>query len=802
MKSKCHRLLLTKLKYQNLLHHSWLKNFLSLCCLIITTATPFSIDAQCTNPTVTAFALSASCTNDVPNDDGYLQIGAATNATHYNFIMGSDYSTGDSDIANATAFDPATDLPLQFGTLNNPVGSQDYTIRIFNGVSSCFTDVTVTLQEQDCSVGCDCKEYIYLNEPFIEGVLKFELSSDILLNEITQANGGTAPDQHWYPGTGASELPFPHGAVVDLNGFLYIGSDITPNNPIRKLSCDGTIYPMDSTTIITNGHSLTGMFTIGNILYTTSGGPASYDLCTGEYLGAMCLNHISGDLLSNVTSSANWGIYYNKTLELVYTTGQQTAAHGIWVFTKTELENGIQGGPCIDPFIWRNDTVDYASLQTGDQFLPNDMTVLHGITADNAGNIYVTGWLTDDSAFVLKYDSDGKFVTKSPLSANYQFARGIVWSEYYNRIYIANQTDNPVVDCISVFDANTLTYLGIGAPNPDVPEDNSAKAMSIIRECCPSNNRQVINQTYCVSGGNDQLFLNELFPCTDGIICEAQWTPTDAASVAIFESCDQSIQENLTPGCYSFTRSSDGLNGKQCGAFEQTFNLEIVDIGIVTMSADQTICDGKIPLELNISIANSTTGNIRWQMSTTSCTSGFTDIIGANGATYQPPALNVTTYYKAIVNEPGNCSSSLCGYESNCITITVENFSSSISNSNICNDNGTPSIDTDDWFSIDVSASISTPGGSNQYEVALDANLDGTGGTVLGTSTYGTVITLGDGTNGATGTFAADGTTVYSITVRDVDNPTCFEVFTTTTVDHCSFCPTENCFGVRVKTSN
>ena len=95
---------------------------------------------------IAAYALSASCTNGTPNNDAYLQISAATDATHYNFIAESDYTSGDADIANATALDVNT-LPLQFGTLSNPSGSQDYTIRVFNGASDCFTDITVTLME-------------------------------------------------------------------------------------------------------------------------------------------------------------------------------------------------------------------------------------------------------------------------------------------------------------------------------------------------------------------------------------------------------------------------------------------------------------------------------------------------------------------------------------------------------------------------------------------------------------------------------------------------------------------------------
>lgn len=113
----------------------------------------------CTTPIVAASsALTASCNNETPNNDGYLQISDVTNATHYNYVLGSNYSIGDADITNAIVFDPTTDLPLQFGILPNPAGSQDYTIRIFNGTSDCFTDVTVTLVEEVCEADCQIIE--------------------------------------------------------------------------------------------------------------------------------------------------------------------------------------------------------------------------------------------------------------------------------------------------------------------------------------------------------------------------------------------------------------------------------------------------------------------------------------------------------------------------------------------------------------------------------------------------------------------------------------------------------------------
>lgn len=107
-----------------------------------------------------------------------------------------------------------------------------------------------------------------------------------------------------------------------------------------------------------------------------------------------------------------------------------------------------------------------------------------------------------------------------------------------------------------------------------------------------------------------------------------------------------------------------------------------------------------------------------------------------------------------------------------------------------CNDNGTPAVATDDYFTVTISATAVNGGASGRYEVVIGANADGTGGTVLnaGGTAYGTAANVGTAT-----TFKADGTTTYVVTVRDLNSPTCKATFTTTVVQSCSGCPPQLC---------
>ena len=168
-------------------------------CVTLTPETGCVI--PCTNPTASIFAIQPSCTNDMANSDGYLQLSAFTDADRINWINESDYTNGDTDYANAT---PIGALPFQFNTGLSNTNAGDFTIRVFNGASDCFTDVVVTLNEQTCDVGCECNEFIYLNDTGIDAVHKFRVEADNSLTEIG------AP---WLKDT----ILAPHGLLTDNN---------------------------------------------------------------------------------------------------------------------------------------------------------------------------------------------------------------------------------------------------------------------------------------------------------------------------------------------------------------------------------------------------------------------------------------------------------------------------------------------------------------------------------------------------------------------------------------------------------
>lgn len=247
---------------------------------------------------VAAYAISASCSNGIANDDAYLQISSA-DGDSYHFSAGSTFNDngGADTYTNATAI---TTTLVTFGSLPNPAAPTDYTIRVYNGANDCFTDVVVNLQPQDCNeTGCNCAEYIYLNDRNTGVVYKFEVNpTDGSLTEVT-SNGN-----RWYPIDGSiTELPSPHGLATDLNGFLYIG-ELSKGN-IRKLNCEGEIFPESEFEIISGGQNFGS---IGNVLYVSvttedPDGIYAYDLCTGAELGFVTLNDSPTIALNNPTAN-------------------------------------------------------------------------------------------------------------------------------------------------------------------------------------------------------------------------------------------------------------------------------------------------------------------------------------------------------------------------------------------------------------------------------------------------------------------------------------------------------------------
>jgi hypothetical protein len=463
---------------------------------------------------------------------------------------------------------------LQYVQQGNDAGDTITVIRVctFLLLIAVFIRPSQALNAQSCS----CKEYIYLNEPAIGSILKFEVGAPIPLTMLTGANGGP----YWYPGSTVSELPSPHGLSTDLNGNLYVGESGT-NAYNRKLNCDGVLSPITPTTVFNPGTNQ-NTFSIGNILYSnTDGGPSSFNTCTGQFLDQLCLTGASGNL---------WGLSYNPVTERVYAT-QRAGTQKVWSFSRTQMETAMAANTCIDPIITLGAT---ATINVGDNFLPDVGGQVMGVVGDNSGNIFVVAGFGATS-YILKYNAAGQFVAQSiagpPGSAIAQ-AIGITWSETYDRLYLSHFTDIATTNCISAIDAQTMAYLGAAAPNPNLPANNQGKAINIVKECCPGTLPAAINNVSC-GGVGSKFYLNQVaFNTCNGVVCGTTWTPQGVLNGMTFDECDNSVTITASGGCGTFMLSTSAVSGSGCAAQTTLFTLCSAPATIIYGSGNQTSCKG------------------------------------------------------------------------------------------------------------------------------------------------------------------------------------------------------------------
>jgi len=526
------------------------------------------------SPEATVFAIQPSCSDGEVNNDGYLQISEITSGKRFNWSMSNSY-TGDTTYANAIDTTGLT-FPLQFATGQmNPSGAQDYTVRVFSDFAACegncFTDYVVTMQEQNCSTGCECTEYIYLNEVAQGGIVhKFEVLSNGLLDEVL------VDGNPWYQNLAAGErLYSPHGLGTDLNGFLYIGENGLDAGHIRKFDCDGNVFPLNEFGIkdtygplneqlpnaaLGSGGFQQNLFSIGNTIFNNANsGPVAHNLCTQEQIGQVCLQG-ADPLDANL-----WGLSYTKETGMVYASSLLNG-NEIWVFDTTQLFYSLYSGACIDP------------LTT----LPGELP--YGIVGDLDKNIYVitSNIGADNASEIIKLDSLGNEIARTGTDMLWSRSIGLAISNDKNTLYVSAYSQSLATDCIAVFDTD-LNYLGQGAAG----QGNLAKAIAINKECCPTANNIVIDTTLCNTSIGDRIFLQELISC-EGTICSGVWDTIGTSTGLVYDGCDNSLSINAQSGCGTYALNFDGTgNNAQCGAFTITVNVTIVDM---EFTVNQTEC--------------------------------------------------------------------------------------------------------------------------------------------------------------------------------------------------------------------
>jgi len=181
-----------------------------------------------------------------------------------------------------------------------------------------------------------------------------------------------------------------------------------------------------------------------------------------------------------------------------------------------------------------------------------------------------------------------------------------------------------------------------------------------------------------VCAGGDPAAFTELTPAAGGGTLTYRWESNTTGCASGFApiggatSATYDPPSGLTTTTYYRRVAISTLSGVPCEIAGNCVKVTVNNVTAGTVSGSQSVCSGGDPVAFTTTTGATTTGIVgyQWQSSTTDCSTGFTDIGGATGATYDPPSgLTMTTYYHLVVSS--TVGANTCTATSNCLTVTV-----------------------------------------------------------------------------------------------------------------------------------
>lgn len=222
---------------------------------------------------------------------------------------------------------------------------------------------------------------------------------------------------------------------------------------------------------------------------------------------------------------------------------------------------------------------------------------------------------------------------------------GLLATTYYRRVTTSTLNG---VSCTAVSNCVTITL-------------NSVTAGSIAS-----------NQTIC-AGGDPVAFTSTAAGSGNALSYVWQisttsatgpWTDIPGTNVAAYDAPGP-----INTTTYFRRVATATTNSVSCSSVTSAVTVFVNQVTAPVMAGDQAVC-AQDPSAFTISTAATFSGTpgYQWQSSTVGCGSGWSPITGATSATYDPPVVTQTTYYRVVVTSTLNGVS--CSATSNCLTIT------------------------------------------------------------------------------------------------------------------------------------
>ncbi len=185
------------------------------------------------------------------------------------------------------------------------------------------------------------------------------------------------------------------------------------------------------------------------------------------------------------------------------------------------------------------------------------------------------------------------------------------------------------------------------------------------------------DETIC-EGGDPVAFTEATAAIADGTITY-QWQSSTTGATGPFTDIVGANSTSydspaLTQDTWFQRIDTSTLNTIACTATTNIIAVSVNDITAGVIAADETICEGGDPVIFTETTATVADGVItyQWQSSTAGATGPFNDIVGANSATYDSPALSQDTWFQRVDTSTFNTVS--CSAITNVIEVTVNNI--------------------------------------------------------------------------------------------------------------------------------
>jgi hypothetical protein len=183
------------------------------------------------------------------------------------------------------------------------------------------------------------------------------------------------------------------------------------------------------------------------------------------------------------------------------------------------------------------------------------------------------------------------------------------------------------------------------------------------------------DQTLC-SPFNPSAFTSTTLGSGGGVITY-QWQSSTTSAVAGFSNIGGATSVTYDAPAVAVTTwfrrtAISTLNTVPCSDYSNVLVVTPNAVAPGVIAGNQTLCTPADPAAFTSTTAGSGDGVItyQWQISTTSCDTGFSNIGGATSATYDALTVTGATYFRRVVTSTLNGVP--CTANSNCLTITPE----------------------------------------------------------------------------------------------------------------------------------